>query len=116
IKKWALEKKLTVIKTDAAQKRVDLEGTVADINEAFGTQLNEYEHPEFGQFRGRTGKVSVPEDLFGVIEGVFGLDNRPLGRPNIRKPYLIPVPIPAKGKMANPFPGTFFPPEVASLY
>jgi kumamolisin len=132
IVKWAKEKSLRLIMQDQAQKKVELEGRIADINTAFGIELNDYDHPTFGHFRGRSGKVSVPENLLGVIDGVFGLDTRPIGHPRLRRSTLAPVKwvaiapperlvngsakaIAAK-TATNPFPGSFFPPEVASLY
>lgn len=124
VSKWAEENNLKVIDRSIPKRRLLVEGTIGDVEKAFGTQLSEFAHPEHGQFRGREGKLYVPADLAGVIVGVFGLDTRPIGRPRRRR---IPgrqvnwEALKAKGphQPADPssqFPGCFFPPQVAELY
>jgi len=54
------------------------------MNGAFGVQLKTYEHPS-GKYRGRTGAVQLPAELQDVVEGVFGLDNRPQAKPHFRR-------------------------------
>jgi kumamolisin len=76
IEAFARQHKLTVKEKSAARRTVILSGTVAAMDEAFGVQLKEYQHPD-GNYRGRTGPVQIPAELQDVIEGVFGLDNRP---------------------------------------
>ncbi|HEY2822657.1 MAG TPA: S53 family peptidase [Candidatus Acidoferrum sp.] len=126
---WAKSSGLTVTESSVPMRRVKVKGTIANISKAFGIQLNEYNHPESGEFRGREGDIRIPADLAGVITGVFGLDTRQVGRPRIRRANAQPVDIQdvragAKGKAhtvthalpAPPFPGTFYPPQVAALY
>jgi len=125
---WAKKKNLTVIESKAANRRVLVEGDVASINAAFGVKLNEYEHPTLGRFRGREGSVQVDPDLYGIIEGVFGLDTRRAGRPRMRRLGVTPLAWTslaaaerskgraAPGNLSNHWPGTFFPPQVAALY
>ncbi|TCP20779.1 kumamolisin [Scopulibacillus darangshiensis] len=62
---------------------VVLSGATASLNQAFGVELADYEHPDF-TYRGHTGHVYIPEDLADVVQGVFGLDNRPQARPHFR--------------------------------
>jgi kumamolisin len=109
---------LKVVESSAKKRKVLVSGKMADIEKAFGVELNEYEHPEVGRFRGRVGTISIPADLASMIDGVFGLDTRPIGAPRCRKSRydMEPVTDAKAGKLKNPFPGTFFPPEVASLY
>src|ERR1035441_10284639 len=38
-----------------------------------------------GNFRGRTGTLSVPNEYANIITGVFGLDNRPQALPHFRR-------------------------------
>ena len=83
VEEFAHEQGLDVIEVNAAQRRVVLSGTVAALSTAFGVSLAQYEHPR-GTYRGRTGAVHVSEDLAPIIEGVFGLDNRPQTRPHVR--------------------------------
>lgn len=132
VKAWVKRCKLAVVSESAAQRKIEVEGTVANISKSFGVKLKEYQHPELGHFRGRSGKVCVPEDYYGIIEGVFGLDTRPIGKPRLRRSHVAPVPLhdvtartSAKGKAkspaafpgpASPIKGSFFPSQVASLY
>jgi kumamolisin len=126
---WAKSSGLTVSDSSIPMRRVLVKGTIANISKAFGVQLNDYEHPESGEFRGREGEIHIPAALAGIITGVFGLDTRQVGHPRIRRGNAQPVDVDefakgAKGKArgvvhalpAPPFPGTFFPPQVAELY
>jgi kumamolisin len=120
---------LKVVDVNPEARRIRVEGTIADIEKAFGTQLKEYDHPD-GAYRGREGGLSIPAALAGVIEGVEGLDTRPVGDPRSRRSRFAPAawerfvsaPKAAKARAAhatqlkNKWPGTFFPPQVAELY
>ena len=79
IRQFAKENNLTVVREDAARRSVMLAGTVTDFNKAFGQKLKTYSYAR-GTYRGREGFVKIPAELEGVIEGVFGLDNRPVAR------------------------------------
>jgi kumamolisin len=121
IAKWAQAHDLTVLDRNARKRRVLVEGTVGAINAAFNIELTDYEHPETGRYRGREGKVYIPADLYGIVEGVFGLDNRRVGRARSRHGNTAPIDLqglkPATAHaVSNPFPGTFFPPQLAQLY
>jgi kumamolisin len=130
VAEWASESNLTVAESSVAMRRVQVKGTIANISKAFGIQLNEYEHPETGEFRGREGEIHIPAELADIITGVFGLDTRQVGRPRIRRANAQLVEVDeleksAKGKAhaaaahalpPAPYPGTFFPPQVADLY
>jgi len=60
-----------------------LSGTVAQFNEAFGIDLQRFEHSS-GSYRGWSGPIYLPEELHGIVESVLGLDNRPQARPHFR--------------------------------
>jgi kumamolisin len=75
---------LTVVEESTARRSVVLSGTAAAFNAAFGVALEQFDH-EGGSYRGRTGSVTVPADLAGIVEGVFGLDNRPQARPHFQR-------------------------------
>src|SRR5260221_8891410 len=76
VEAWAARSRLTVASSSVPHRRVIVEGSLADIETAFGVELNEYEHPKIGRYRGRAGAVHLPADLSGVVQGAFGLDNR----------------------------------------
>ena len=70
---------LEVVETSAASRTVVAKGTVAQMSAAFGVELSRYA-TDGGSYRGREGALHVPADLDGVVEGVFGLDDRPMAR------------------------------------
>jgi kumamolisin len=118
ITQFAKAANLTIIDSDVSKRRVLAEGTLADIEKAFGVDLNEFDNADLGRYRGREGKIYVPQALFGIIEGVEGLDTRPAGRPRRVRTHFDPVDLTEKrgGGFVNQWPGTFFPPQVAGLY
>jgi kumamolisin len=84
VERFAREHGLTVVEASPERRTVKLSGSAADASSAFGVDLHRYQHPEHGSFRGRTGPVFVPAELRDVVEGVFGLDDRPQLRPQFR--------------------------------
>ena len=97
---------LVVVEASLPRRAVILAGTVGNFQEAFDTKLDHYAAPGF-TYRGRVGPVSVPGDLGGVVEGVFGLDNRPVARAKFRLDA-------AQAPRASA--STFDPPQVARAY
>lgn len=84
VEAFAREHDLTVKEESAARRTVILSGTVAAVSEAFGVELKQYEHPK-GRYRGRTGRIQLPAELHDIVEGVFGIDNRPQAKPHFRR-------------------------------
>ncbi|HEY3846954.1 MAG TPA: S53 family peptidase [Acetobacteraceae bacterium] len=74
---------LAVAEVNTARRTVMLSGTVGAFNDAFGVDLQQFEHPA-GSYRGRTGPVHLPDELKDAVEAVLGLDNRPIARPHFR--------------------------------
>jgi kumamolisin len=70
---------LSVVRSDAGSRTVRLRGTVSAMESAFQVKLFNYTH-ESGNYRGRVGAVHIPVELQGIVEGVFGLDNRRVAR------------------------------------
>jgi len=83
VKKFAEKHGLAIVQEDASRRTVVLSGSVAQFNQAFGVDLQQFEY-EGGSYRGRTGAVQLPPELNDVVEGVFGLDNRPQAKPHFR--------------------------------
>jgi len=71
------------IPDEVARRTIKVQGTVASLEKAFGVTLNDFDHRS-GRFRGRTGAIYIPAGLEEVIQGVFGLDNRPQAKPHNR--------------------------------
>ena len=67
---FAKEHGLVVIEAVAAERKVVLEGTAAEVSAAFAVTLQRYVLGD-RTYRGRTGTVSVPAALGGVVEGVL---------------------------------------------
>jgi kumamolisin len=102
---------LVVVHTSAAQRSVQLAGTAAAFSAAFGTQLAQYSSPE-GTYRGRSGPVTVPTLLDGIVQGVFGLDDRPQAQAHFQV-----RPRPTSGAIqAHAVAQSFTPPQLAQLY
>jgi kumamolisin len=83
IRVFAKQCGLRVVSEDRASRIVKLSGTVQAFNGAFGVELRRYEHGS-STFRCRKGSLTIPSDLEPVVEGVFGLDNRPQAKPHFR--------------------------------
>ncbi|MFZ0957208.1 MAG: S53 family peptidase [Candidatus Sulfotelmatobacter sp.] len=109
VEAFARQHKLTVKEKSAARRTVILSGTVAAMNDTFGVELKEYDHPT-GKYRGRTGAIQLPADLRDVVEGVFGLDNRPQAKPHFRRRRGL------AGARADSVNLSYTPPQVAGLY
>jgi kumamolisin len=116
---------LTVTETHLGSRRLKVAGTIAAMQSAFGTTLTAITspHPDGSgdvTHRYRTGSLSVPAQLSGIITAVLGLDDRPAARPQFRRgpasgarpaaePEDGPVAPAAKG-------GPLTAPQVASFY
>jgi kumamolisin len=83
LRSFAKQYALVVVEESAARHSVVLSGTAAAFSAAFGVTLRYYVHPN-GSYRGRNGSITVPKSLAKIIEGVFGLDNRPQAVPHIQ--------------------------------
>src|SRR5260221_4667996 len=75
VKKFANSQGLAVVQESAARRTVVLGGNVADLNRAFGVDLERYEH-DGGSYRGRTGAGNLPEEVRDQVEGGFGPADR----------------------------------------
>jgi kumamolisin len=85
IRAFAEQHDLKVVDASQPRRTVVLRGRIADMQKAFGVDLGLYEHPELGTYRGRTGPVYVPPALAEIVDGVFGLDDRPTAMPRMRR-------------------------------
>jgi kumamolisin len=81
VEAFAKANNLKVVDVSPARRSMILSGTVEDFNKAFDVTLQCHEHANH-TYRGRTGVISVPADLSGVVEGVFGLDDRTFAKPH----------------------------------
>lgn len=84
IEQLARDNDLTIVEVDLARRVVVLVGTVGNMSEAFGTDLQLFQSPD-GIARSRTGVLYVPPNVAQVIDGVFGLDDRPQAKTRFRR-------------------------------
>jgi kumamolisin len=83
VERFALESDLAVVESSAARRSVVVEGTLGALGRAFGTTMSLYVRDGV-TFRARTGMLSVPRALDGIVTGVFGIDTRPQARAHFR--------------------------------
>ncbi|MGA2834084.1 MAG: S53 family peptidase [Terracidiphilus sp.] len=85
IREFAEENKLQMLERgdEVLRRTVTLAGTASKMEKAFGIELIDYDHPD-GNYRGRTGAIKLPEELASIVQGVFGLDDRPVAKPHLR--------------------------------
>src|ERR1700723_2642001 len=63
------------------RRTIRLTGTAADIQKAFGVELNQ-KTINGAEYRVREGGIHLPSSLTAVVEAVLGLDNRPQAKPH----------------------------------
>ena len=79
IEQFAQTHNLTVVRRSAGERSVIVRGHLGDLLNAFHADVRIYHHAT-GTYRGRTGEISIPQELNGVVTGVFGFDTRPKQR------------------------------------
>jgi kumamolisin len=94
---------------DLGARILHLRGTIGAFRRAFRVPLFLYRHAG-GVYRGRTGAIYVPEHLYGIVTGVFGLDNRPQARPHFRQRQGV------HAAWANAAGISYTPDQVAQIY
>jgi kumamolisin len=82
VQTFAAEAGLAVVAVEPARRLIRLSGTAAAMQAAFKTTLHHY-HDGKTTFRGRSGALSLPEDLEPIVEAVLGLDTRPAAKPRL---------------------------------
>jgi kumamolisin len=120
---------LTVTQAHHGSRRLKVTGTIGALSTAFGTTLTLVSSPQLGggtvTHRYRSGGLSVPAELSGIVTAVLGLDDRPQARPQFRRPgaaaqrTAVPetiVPEETAAPEAGPKPGPLTAPQVASFY
>ena len=112
VESFAKANGLIVVESSPARRSVFLSGTTANFAKAFVATIQQHEH-DGGTYRGRTGTLSIPAELAPIVEGVFGIDNRPVDKPHFQRQ------MPQHGIGIQPHAGardSFTPPDLAKLY
>ena len=85
-------------------RTVQVAGPAHVLARLFGTKLERWSYPG-GEYRGRTGSLTLPKELEGAVVAVLGLDNRPQARPHFRR-----------HRAVAPSDVSYRPPTVAAAY
>ncbi len=111
VEDFASEFGLTVSEVDIPESKMCLKGRTRDLEEAFQVHLSNYSDPAGKVYRGRSGDIRIPSHLVNVIDGVYGLDNRPHATPKFQTVMKDGAFIPHSAASA-----AFYPNQVAELY
>jgi kumamolisin len=109
VARFARRHGLRAVGRNLAARTVHLAGTVANFSRAFRVVLFIYRYPG-GFYRGRTGPVHIPMMLDRIVQGVFGLDNRPAAKPHFRRKWQL------GGVWSHAHGTSYTPTRVAHLY
>jgi kumamolisin len=86
--RWATAAGLQVTGQDAATRRLMLRGRVEQLSHVFEVELERFgwtrRDGSTVEYRGHRGPARLPAHLDGVVEGVLGLDDRPIARSHVR--------------------------------
>jgi kumamolisin len=80
VREFARAYDLQVVSEKPGERAMELAGTAADMNRAFGIRLDEARLGTTA-FRQRVGPITLPESVVTVITAVLGLDTRPQAAP-----------------------------------
>jgi kumamolisin len=103
VKDFAQQQQLSVVEVSLARGVVVVKGTAAAMGAAFGTSLQRYEL-QGTTYRGRSGPLSIPAHLQGIVTAVLGIDDRPQAQPFLKSPA------------AAAASTSYTPPQIAHLY
>jgi kumamolisin len=79
IEHFAQQHDLTVVHRSGLERSIVLQGKLGDLLAAFPADVQMYHHSR-GTYRGRCGEISLPQELSGIVTGIFGFDTRPKHR------------------------------------
>ena len=104
---------LTVTSVDTRSRRMQLSGPAAAVATAFGTTLTRASSPDpvtglAVEHRHRSGELSVPAALDGVVVAVLGIDDRPQAGAQFR--VVAPTPDAGPGSIG------YTPPQLGQAY
>lgn len=93
------------------QRLVKLQGKIVDFERAFRVSLSHYRDSRGHVFSARSGELHLPASFIGFVEGVFGLDNRPIATPKFQVAK-------KQGRFVNheASPYSFFPDQLPEIY
>jgi kumamolisin len=84
IENFATSAGLQVVEKDPERRLIKLAGTIGALSSAFQTTIDRYDLG-YETFYIPASALSVPQQIVSEIEGVLGLDTRPVARPTIAR-------------------------------
>jgi kumamolisin len=75
VEKFAAAHRLDVVESSQPRRTVRLGGRAEDVGKAFGVKLQQQDGHHVPD-----REVQVPAELHNVVEGIFGLDSRPIAQ------------------------------------
>ena len=81
---------LKVIDENLAARTLRAQGTVQQMETAFGVQLLKFKAADGSEFLSHSGPISIPADLSGIIVAVLGLDQRRIAEPRPGRAFRTP--------------------------
>ncbi len=111
VEDYATSQGLTVESSDLSRRVVIVSGSFDQIRAAFDADISVYQQD--GQtFNARSGVLTIPANLQGIIEGIFGYDERPQARSRLRRRR----PIKQGEFLAQAASSSFSPLDLVKLY
>jgi kumamolisin len=78
--RFAEEHGMTIVDEDAASRRVQVEASAKQMENAFGVRIGTAEDASGCRFLTYKGAITIPRELSGIVVAVLGLDQRPVAR------------------------------------
>ena len=100
LREFAAAHGLEVRTADRARRAVTVRGTSGELAGLLGVRLRRRAHPRT-PYRAQVGEPRLPPELREAVVGLFGLESRPLLRPQFRRnadPTAVGYPVPAVGE------------------
>lgn len=85
VESFAKDSGFRVVESSVARRYVVVEGALAAFSRAFKVRFVKHAQGSL-TFRSYKGTIRIPRRLSGVVEGVVGLDDRPLSSPHLFAP------------------------------
>jgi kumamolisin len=102
---------LTIVKTEPEKRTIELSGSIGQIQKIFGVSLSNYQDKKGVKFRARKGDIKIPSELAPIVQGIFGLDTRPIASPKFK--ILNKTKGKKKPKVTQ---GGFLPTQISKIY
>ncbi|HMF79330.1 MAG TPA: protease pro-enzyme activation domain-containing protein [Bryobacteraceae bacterium] len=80
VRRFAAEHGLHVVSENAAARTMRVEGTIRQMEEAFGVSMHQRRDGAGHEYLSYDGDIALPQSLQDVVETVLGLDRRPVAR------------------------------------